>query len=224
MQWQLLIVCAFAVALAVTLLQPMLLSPDVLLQLHGINVSDTTRVHVHGAVRSAQRMILALPCLVPWVSALPLICAASFVKNWGKPSCFGAISLLFDQEALVKRLVYHTIPTGDFLTPLSSAIDIIGDVLAAQGDGRVSCLNTSISSHDILPLVRRSVTGMYDLTEHMRLSISRYVDEAHRITGKTHTAQSGCPTGAHLTGDHGLRLAARSNQPAESDGDHASRT
>lgn len=170
---QRLIVYTFAAALAATLLHHMILPPDVLLHLHGVKVSDTTRDHVRRAVRSSQRMIVAMPCLIPSISGLPLVCGGSFAKDWGKPSCVGAISLLFDQEALVKRLVYHTVPTEDFLTPLSSVIDIIGDIVGAEANGHNSCLNSSIHFHDILPLLRRSVTGMYDLTEHMRLAISR---------------------------------------------------
>ncbi len=171
MSCQLTITLVFA-ALAVGLMYPITVAPGVLLQLHAIEVSEATRVHVRAAVRSTQQMILALPCLLPPVAALPFVCGGSLIAEVGRPSCIGAFELLFDQQALTGRLVHYTLPSRDFLTPLSSAIDIVEDVLASEeGDG--ICLDPVTDSLDMGTLIQRCVTGAYDLSEQMRLTVSR---------------------------------------------------
>ena len=158
MQCQLVtITLAFVTALAIGLVFPIVLPPGMFLRWQGIQVIDGARVHVHAAVRSTQRMTFALPCLLPPLADLPFLCGRPLERNLGRPSCIGAMELLLDQQALGRRLVSHTLPSGDFLTPLNLTVNIVEDILD---------FNETNS-------LRRCITAIYHLSEHMRLAVSR---------------------------------------------------
>ncbi|KAI0701431.1 hypothetical protein C8T65DRAFT_697057 [Cerioporus squamosus] len=172
MPCQLTVALVFITAIAVGLVSPLFLPADVLLQLHGIKVNEATRIHVRAAVRSTQQAILALPCLLPPIAELPLVCGGPRSKDLGRPSCIGAIDMLFDQQALTRRLVYHTLPSGDFLTPLTSVVDIVEDI-AASGESEGSLSGSSNFDSLDIGMLQPCIAGMYELSEHMRLLISR---------------------------------------------------